>query len=254
MKQAAQAQQVQLCSTMSGFPTVAKPSPTRRPPDARVFSAISSIKYSIAIDPIKYIRIPFSFYYFKPDSNVINNNRMPSKPSLPFNSIFGFHSHFVIPSFGSRMQRTEVAPCLGPSRPNYELDFQSFQPPDLTPRTCSIFRYCCGVIPAAPSARDRQRLVGAQHDKTRTTEQYRLALRDRQRSLWRIIPLCLDKRHGRCIAMQPKAFLLRGSQPVSKISWVCRDRWTQCRHHRKLRIIHAVVSLRGHAADDRQAE
>ena len=164
MKQAAQAQQVQLCSTMSGFPTVAKPLRTRRPPDARVFSAISSIKYSIAIDPIKYIRIPFSFYYFKPNSNVINNNRMPSKPSLPFSSIFGFHSHFVIPSFGSRMKRTEVAPCLGPSRPNYELDFQSFQPPDLTPRTCSICRYCCGVIPAAPSARDRQRLVGAQHE------------------------------------------------------------------------------------------
>jgi hypothetical protein len=124
---------VQLCSMMSGFPTVAKPSPTRRPPDARVFSAISLIKYSIAIDPIKYIRIPLSFYYFKPDSNVVNKNRMPSKPSLPFSSIFGFHSHFVILSFGSRMRRTEVAPCLGPSRPNYELDFRSFQPPDLTP-------------------------------------------------------------------------------------------------------------------------
>ena len=105
---------------MSGFPIVAKPSLTRRPPDARVFSAISLIKYSIAIDPIKYIRIPFSFYYFKPDSNVINKNRMPSKPSLPFSSIFGFHSHFVILSFGSRMKRTGVAQCFGPSRPNYE--------------------------------------------------------------------------------------------------------------------------------------
>jgi hypothetical protein len=95
---------------MSGFPTVAKPSPTRRPPHARVFSAISLSKYSVAIDPIKYIRIPFSFYYFKPDSNVINNNRMPSKPSLPFSSIFGFHSHFVILSFGSRMKRTGSSP------------------------------------------------------------------------------------------------------------------------------------------------
>jgi hypothetical protein len=154
---------------MSGFPTVAKPSPTSRPPEARVFSAISFINFSIAIDPIKYIRIPFSFYYFKPDSNIINNNRMPSKPGLPRGSIFGFHSHFVILSFGSRMQRAEVAPCLGPSRPNYELDFQSFRPPDLTPRTCSICRCCCGIIPAAPSARESPALGGrTQHDKTRT--------------------------------------------------------------------------------------
>jgi hypothetical protein len=99
---------LQLCATMSGSPNIAQPTPNRSEPDAKLSSGII-LDCSIAIDPIKYIRIPFSFYYFKPDSNVINNNRMPSKPSLPFSSIFGFHSHFVILSFGLRMKRTEVA-------------------------------------------------------------------------------------------------------------------------------------------------
>jgi hypothetical protein len=35
---------------------------------------------------------------------------------------------------------------------------------------------------------------------------------------------------------------------------LCRVRWTQCRHHRELRIVLSLVSLRDHAADDRQAE
>jgi hypothetical protein len=69
--------------------------------------AVVSINYSIAIDPIKYIRIPFSFYYFKPDSNAINNDRMPSKPSSPPFSVFGSYFHFMILSFGSPMNRTE---------------------------------------------------------------------------------------------------------------------------------------------------
>jgi hypothetical protein len=140
-------QQVQLCSMTSGFPTVAKPSPTRRPLEAREFAANSFINYSIAIDPIKYIRIPFSLDYFKPDSNIINNDRMPGKPFLPCGSIFGFHSHFVI--------------------------------------------------------------------------LFRLALRDRQRSLWRIIRLCWSKRHGRSGVDQRDELLDRR---VMKSSWP--------RHHR----------------------
>jgi hypothetical protein len=34
-----------------------------------------------------------------------------------------------------------------------------------------------------------------------------------------------------------KARILRRSQLVSNTTWVCRDRQTQCRHHRELRII-----------------
>jgi hypothetical protein len=92
------AQLVQLCSMMLGFPTVAEPSPTRSPTDAKVFSPITSINYSVAIDPIKYIGVPFSFYYFEPDSNIINNDGMPGKPSSPFGSVSGFYSHFIVHS------------------------------------------------------------------------------------------------------------------------------------------------------------
>jgi hypothetical protein len=95
------AQLVRLCSMMSGFPNVAKPSPTSSPPDEKVFSPNTLINYSIAIDPVKYIRLPFSFYYFEPDSNVINNDGMPGKPYSPFGSVFGSYSHFIILSFWS---------------------------------------------------------------------------------------------------------------------------------------------------------
>jgi hypothetical protein len=74
-------------------------------PDAKLLSAIVPVDCSIAIDPIKYIGVPSSFDDFEPDSNIIDNDRMPGKPSPPAGSVFGSHSHFMIPSFGSRMTR-----------------------------------------------------------------------------------------------------------------------------------------------------
>jgi len=64
-------------------------SPSLRRRTRRYFPVFRLVDYSITIGPIKYIRILFSFYCFKPNRNVINNHRMPSKPSLPFCSIFG---------------------------------------------------------------------------------------------------------------------------------------------------------------------
>jgi len=114
----------------------------------------------------------------------------------------------------------------------------------------------------APSTRDRQRLMGARgHGKTWC----RLAFRDRRRSPLEdnaLVPgpgataapfqeqprlstaACADRR----TAMQLKALPLRRRQ-------ACRSCSTQCRHHRELRIVGVIVSLRHHhAADDRQAE
>jgi hypothetical protein len=84
-----------------------KPSQTKAPQETSVFSATIPINYSIAIDPIKYIRIPFSFHYFKPHSNIVNNNRMPGEPSLPPRSVLGSYFHLRILSFGSWMKCTE---------------------------------------------------------------------------------------------------------------------------------------------------
>jgi hypothetical protein len=78
---------------------ISLPSPNRNGPDAKPLSAFLPIDCSIAIDPIKYIGVSSSFYDFKPDSNVIDNDRMPGKPSLPACSVFGAHSHFMILSF-----------------------------------------------------------------------------------------------------------------------------------------------------------
>jgi hypothetical protein len=96
---------------MSGSPNIAQPSPNRSERDAKLPSVIV-LDCSIAIDPIKYIRIPFSFDDFKPDSNIIDNDGMPGKPSAPAGSVFGFYSHFMILSFGLRIKRTEE-PVLG---------------------------------------------------------------------------------------------------------------------------------------------
>jgi hypothetical protein len=64
-----------------------------------VFSPIAFINHAIAIDPVEYIRIPLSLDDFEPDGNIINNDGMPSKPSLPSGSVLGFQSHFITPSF-----------------------------------------------------------------------------------------------------------------------------------------------------------
>lgn len=110
---------------VSGSPNIAQPSPNPGERNAKLSSVIV-LDCSIAIDPIKYIRIPFSFDDFKPDSNIIDNDGMPGKPPAPAGSVFGFYSHFMILSFGLRIKRTEE-PVLGPSRSSCELDFFSFR-------------------------------------------------------------------------------------------------------------------------------
>ena len=91
----------------------------------KLSSAIVLVDCSIAIDPIEYIRIPFSFDDFEPDSNIVDNDGMPGKPSLPACSIFGSYPHFMILSFGSRMKRTEE-PRVG-DRPDQVLSWIAFR-------------------------------------------------------------------------------------------------------------------------------
>ena len=74
----------------------------RSVPGAKLSSAITPIEGSIAIDPIKDIGVASSFDDFKPDSHIVDKDRMPGKPSLPVGSVLGSHSHVMIPSFGSR--------------------------------------------------------------------------------------------------------------------------------------------------------
>jgi hypothetical protein len=104
----------QPCSKMSGFQAVPKSSQARNPSDVKVSSPITSIDNSIAIDPIEYIRMPSSFYYFEPDGDIVNNDWMPGKPSSPFGPVLGFYFHFIHPF---------IVVCDAASRPDYELDF-----------------------------------------------------------------------------------------------------------------------------------
>jgi len=116
--------EIQPCPMMSGSPDIAQPSPNRSERDAKLPSVIV-LDCSIAIDPIKYIRIPFSFDDFKPDSNIIDNDGMPGKPSAPAGSVFGSYSHFMILSFGLRIKRTEE-PRVG-DRPDQVVSWISFR-------------------------------------------------------------------------------------------------------------------------------
>jgi hypothetical protein len=109
----------------SGSPNIAQPSPNRSVRGVKLSSVIVPVDCSIAIDPIKYIWIPFSFDDFKPDSNIIDKDGMPGKPSVPACSVFGSYSHIMIPSFGSRMKRTEE-PGVG-DRPDQVVSWISFR-------------------------------------------------------------------------------------------------------------------------------
>ena len=142
---------LQLCATMSGSPNIAHRTPNRSEPDAKLSSGII-LDCSIAIDPIKYIRIPLPFDDFKPDSNIIDNHGMPGKPSAPAGSVFGFYSHFMILSFGLRIKHTEE-PRTG-DRPDQVVSWISFRSDH--PRYCTA----------------------------KSQERCRLAPCGRQRSLW----------------------------------------------------------------------
>jgi hypothetical protein len=91
----------------------------------KLSSVIVLVDCSIAIDPIKYIGIPFSFDDFKPDSNIIDNDGMPGKPAVPACSVVGSYSHVMILSVGSRMKRTEE-PRVG-NRPDQVVSWISFR-------------------------------------------------------------------------------------------------------------------------------
>ena len=104
--------ELQLRAMMSGSPNIAQPSPNRSVRGAKLSAVIVPVDCSIAIDPIKYIRIPFSFDDFKPDRSIVDNDGMPGKPSAPAGSVFGSYSHFMILSFGLRITAPK-SPVLG---------------------------------------------------------------------------------------------------------------------------------------------
>ena len=133
---------LQLCTMMSGSPNIAQPSPNWSERGAKLSCVIVLVDCSIAIDPIKYIRIPFSFDDFKPDSNIIDNDGMPGKPSSPAGSVFGSFSHFVILSFWFADKAHRRAPCWRPSRSSCELNFFSFR------SSLILHREITGAMPA----------------------------------------------------------------------------------------------------------
>ena len=133
---------LQLCTMMSGSPNIAQPSPNRSERGAKLSSVIVLVDCSIAIDPIKYIRIPFSFDDFKPDSNIIDNDGMPGKPSSPAGSVFGSFSHFMILSFWFADKAHRRAPYWRPSRSSCELNFFSFR------SSLILHREITGAMPA----------------------------------------------------------------------------------------------------------
>jgi hypothetical protein len=54
---------------------------------------IVPIDISIAVDPVKYIGVPSSFNDFKPDGDIVDDDRVPGKPSPPMHSVLGPSSH-----------------------------------------------------------------------------------------------------------------------------------------------------------------
>jgi len=121
-------------------PELAKPATNRSEPGPKRSSAIALVECSIAIDPVKDIGVAFTFDDFKPDGDIVDEDRMPGKPSLPGGSVFGSHSHFMILSFGSLLKRTGT-PMSGSSRSSLSFSFRPL-------------RYCAANS-EAPRARRR---------------------------------------------------------------------------------------------------
>jgi len=89
-----------LRAMISGSPNIAQASPNPSEAGEKPSSVIAPVDYSIAVDPIKYVGVPSSFDDFKPDSNIVDNDGVPGKPSLPTGSVFRSFSHLMILSFG----------------------------------------------------------------------------------------------------------------------------------------------------------
>ena len=85
---------------ISGSPKTAKPLPNRS--GTKLLSAIVSVERSVAIDPIKNVGVALSFDDFKPDNDIVDEDGMPGKPSLPAGSVLGSYSHVMIPSLVRR--------------------------------------------------------------------------------------------------------------------------------------------------------
>jgi len=140
-----------LCSAMSDSPIAVKSQSATSPRGANVSSPIGSINYTVAVDPIKYVRVSFSFDDFEPDGDVVDNDGMPGEPSSPCGSVFWLYSHLIILSFWFEDNRAEAAPCLGRRESNHEVGFRSLRPPGLKPRVCTISGCGCSVAVAARS-------------------------------------------------------------------------------------------------------
>ena len=56
---------------------------------------IVPIDISVAVDPVKYIGVPSSFNDFKPDGDIVDDDRVPGKPSPPVHSVLGPYSHVM---------------------------------------------------------------------------------------------------------------------------------------------------------------
>ena len=107
---------------MSCSPKTAKPLPDRNAPATKLASAIVPVERPVAIDPIKDIGIASSLDDLEPNNDIVDEDGVPGKPSLPAGSVLGSYSHVMIPSFGSRVSAPK-APCWGSSRSSSELDF-----------------------------------------------------------------------------------------------------------------------------------
>jgi hypothetical protein len=180
----------------SRSPIVAKSSLT--PPDSRLSFGTISIDHSITINPIKYIGVASPFYDFKPDGDIIDDDGMPSEPSLPRLSVFRSYFHFMILSFGARMKRSEE-PRVWASRDQLcELGiFNRSDLPDIARgmRRLRLFFAVMSTVAVAVSEASRRRRtrlahrsVRAQLVQMRTAERRRLTLRDRQRNPFAILP------------------------------------------------------------------
>ena len=118
---ATEAHLTERCNKASGSPDIAQAPHNPAEPAEKPSSVITPVDCSVAIDPIKYVRVPPSFDGFKPDGNIIDKDGMPGKPSLPAGSVFGSFSHFMILSSAADEVRLRAL-RWGSSRSGCELD------------------------------------------------------------------------------------------------------------------------------------
>jgi hypothetical protein len=133
---------------LSGSPETAKPLPNRNVPGTKLSSAIVSVECSVAIDPIKNVGVALSLDDLEPDNDIVDEDGMPGKPSLPACPVLGSYSHVMILSFGSQLKRTE-SPVSGIVQIKFlSLIFSFRTVPDIAPRTTRAMPPCVTWPPA----------------------------------------------------------------------------------------------------------